>query len=412
MDATVVVPPAEPVAVPRWMLPAICSAAFLVFAQTFMVAPLIPRLAVLFGSPVGWVGLAIPAYVVPQGLSILFAGPLSDRLGRRRVILGALIAFSLVTAATISARNVTEFIGWRLVTGIVAAGVVPIGLTLIGDVIPYARRGRAVGWLFGSIAGGTATGAAVGALIEPLLGWRGLFAVVAAALAAVIVAALATHAFPRRARRPPPVPWATVARGYAQLLAHARAQRTYGYVLLNAILQSGVFTWLGVYLHQRFGLDETHIGLVLLGYGVPGLLFGPVIGRLADRHGRARIIPIGVALTGVCALALAPTLPLPWVQVAIILLSLGFDLTQPLLAGIATDLKGAKGQAVALMAFSLFIGFGLGSLLFQAALRLGFVHALELFGVVALVAALVARVAFRQELPDVPAPLDGPVAGR
>ncbi|HEX7325951.1 MAG TPA: MFS transporter [Rhodanobacteraceae bacterium] len=389
---------------PRWLLPAICSAAFLVFAQTFMVAPLIPRLAVVFASPVAWVGLAVPAYVVPQGLSILFAGPMSDRLGRRGVILGALAALCLLTAATATAGSVGVFIGWRVVTGIVAAGIVPIGLTLIGDVVPYARRGRAVGWLFGSIAGGTATGAAVGALVEPLLGWRGLFLVVAAACAVVIVAALASGAFPRIARPSAPAPWAAVARGYARLLAQVRARHTYTYVLLNAILQSGVFTWLGVYLHQRFGLDETHIGLVLLGYGVPGLLFGPVIGRLADRHGRARIIPVGVALTGACALALAPHLPLAAVQVAIILLSLGFDLTQPLLAGIATNLDGPKGQAVALMAFSLFVGFGLGSLLFQAVLALGFVPALVAFGVVALAAAAVAARWFRAEIPVVRQP--------
>jgi predicted MFS family arabinose efflux permease len=399
MADAVVVARAESAVAPHWMLPVICSAAFLVFAQTFMVAPLIPRLAAVLHSPVDWVGLAIPAYVVPQGLAVLLAGPLSDRLGRRRVILGALSGFCLITAATASAHSVAAFIGWRLATGVVAAGVVPIGLTLIGDVIPYARRGRAVGWLFGSIAGGTAAGAAVGALLEPILGWRGLFLLVAMLVAAVVVAALATHAFPRRSRRDAPSPWSVVARGYTQLLAQARARRTYAYVLLNAVLQSGVFTWLGVYLHQRFGLDETHIGLALLGYGVPGLLFGPVIGRLADRYGRARIIPVGVALTGACALALAPTLPLAAVQVAIILLSLGFDLTQPLLAGIATDLKGAKGQAVALMAFSLFTGFGLGSLLFQAALRLGFARALVLFGAVALAAAVVALVKFRGELP-------------
>ncbi|MDE2053710.1 MAG: MFS transporter [Xanthomonadaceae bacterium] len=389
---------------PRWMLPVICSAAFLVFAQTFMVAPLIPRLAAVFHSPVGWIGLAIPAYVVPQGLSILFAGPLSDRLGRRRVILGALSAFCLVTAATATAQRVDTFIGWRVLTGIVAAGIVPIGLTLIGDVIPYRRRGRAVGWLFGSIAGGTAAGAAVGALLEPVLGWRGLFLVVAGLCATVVAGAIGTAAFPRGTRPDAAPPWSAVRRGYVNLLAQARARRTYAYVMLNAILQSGVFTWLGVYLHGRFGLDETHIGLVLLGYGVPGLLFGPVIGKLADRYGRAQIIPAGVALTGACALALMPTLPLAAVQAAIILLSLGFDLTQPLLAGIATDLKGAKGQAVALMAFSLFTGFGLGSLLFQAVLGFGFPGALGLFGSVAFLAAAVAVALFRSERPGAKAP--------
>ncbi|MGH7118974.1 MAG: MFS transporter [Acetobacteraceae bacterium] len=384
---------------PPAMLPVICSAAFLVFAQTFMVAPLIPRLAIIFHSPIAWVGLAVPAYVIPQGLATLLGGPLSDRLGRREVIYVSLAVFIALTAATATTSHIEAFIGWRIATGVSAAGVVPISLTLIGDVVPFERRGRAVGWLFGSIAGGTASGAAVGALLEPIIGWRSLFLGVAALCAIVVAAALLTGAFPRLARPSAAPAWSAIARGYRALLSLPRAQRTYAYVLLNAILQSGVFTWMGVYLHQRFGLGETGIGLVLLGYGVPGLLFGPIIGRLADRYGRARIIPVGVMLTGVCALLLALPLGRVWVQAAIVLLSLGFDLTHPLLAAIATDLRGARGQAVALMAFSLFLGFGLGSLLFQAALTLGFTDALMIFAGVALIAAAAAALLFRSERP-------------
>jgi predicted MFS family arabinose efflux permease len=294
---------------------------------------------------------------------------------------------------------VEGFIAWRVATGVCAAGIVPISLTLIGDVVPFARRGRAVGWLFGSIAGGTAAGAAIGALLGPLIGWRSLFVAVALLSAAVLGAIITSAALPRIARAAVVASWSAVARGYATLLRSGRARRTYAYVLLNAILQSGVFTWLAVYLHQRFGLDETGIGLVLLGYGVPGLLLGPVIGRLADRFGRARIIPVGIALTGLCALALALPLRLGAVQTAIILLSLGFDLTQPLLAAIATDLKGPRGQAVALMAFSLFSGFGVGSLIFQGVLTLGFDTALVTFGVAGLLAALLAAVLFSSESP-------------
>lgn len=393
---------ARPLA-PRAMLPLICSAAFLVFVQTFMVAPLIPRLATVFHSSIALVGLAVPAYVVPQAIATLLSGPLSERLGRREVILGSLVVFIALTAATATTGRIDAFIGWRIATGASAAGVVPISLTLIGDVVPFERRGRAVGWLFGSIAGGTATGAAIGALLEPLIGWRALFLGVALLSALVVAAALATGAFPRIATVAAPA-WSAVARGYQALLALSRARRTYGYVLLNAILQSGVFTWIGVYLHRRFGLGETGIGLVLLGYGVPGLLFGPIIGKLADRYGRARIIPVGVTLTGVCALLLALPLGRFWVQIAIVLLSLGFDLTHPLLAAIATDLHGPRGQAVALMAFSLFMGFGLGSLLFEAALALGFTAALVIFGGVALIAAVAAARLFRNELPRTATP--------
>src|SRR6185312_8685696 len=298
-----------------------------------------------------------------------------------------------------SASGSTGFLMWRIATGIGAAGIVPISLTLIGDVVPFRQRGRALGWLFGSIAGGTAAGATVGALLESVIGWQRLFLAVAALSTLVVIAAVAMRAIPRLPRPAAP-PLSAIVRGYTALLSLSRGRHTYSYVLINAVVQSGVYTWLGVYLHLRFGLGETGIGLALLGYGIPGLLFGPVIGRLADRHGRSRIIPAGVALTGICSLLLAVPLPLIAVQIAIVTLSLGFDLTQPLLAGIVTDLRGNRAQAVGLMAFTLFSGFGLGSLLFQVAMAWGFVTAYILFGCTALVAAGVAIPLFHAERPQ------------
>jgi len=57
----------------RWLLPVLVAAAFLVFAQAFMVAPLIPRLAQVFGADTATVGLAVPAYLLPYGLATLVA---------------------------------------------------------------------------------------------------------------------------------------------------------------------------------------------------------------------------------------------------------------------------------------------------------------------------------------------------
>lgn len=368
-----------------------------------MVAPLLPRLADVFHTRVGWVGLAVPAYLLPYGIATLAWGPLSDRFGRRAVILSSLMLFVLLTSVTASATGVTEFVVWRAATGAGASGIVPIGLTLIGDVVPFQKRGRAIGWLFGAIAGGTATGATLGALMEPVVGWQGLFLAVAALSALLTIAAVTGGAIPRLPRPTAPA-WSAIVRGYASLLSFSRGRRTYSYVLINAVVQSGVYTWLGLYLRQRFGLGEVGIGLALLGYGIPGLLFGPVIGRLADRYGRFRIIPAGVALTAVCALVLAAPLSLLAVQAAIVTLSLGFDLTQPLLAGIVTDLRGGRAQATGLMAFALFSGFGLGSLLFQIALQWGFTVALVLFGTTTMVAAAVAVPLFRDERPHAAIP--------
>ena len=84
--------------------------------------------------------------------------------------------------------------------------------------------------------------------------------------------------------------------------------------------------------------------------------------------------------------------------VAVTLLSLGYDMTQPLLAGIVTALGGQRGgQTMGLNVFTLFIGFGLESLLFGAALQLSFGAALALFSTVQLGAAVVAIPLFRSE---------------
>jgi predicted MFS family arabinose efflux permease len=69
-----------------------------------------------------------------------------------------------------------------------ASGIVPIALALIADRVPYGERGRALGWLFGAMASGIAFGSSAGALLEPVVGWRGLFIGVAVLALAVLVA--------------------------------------------------------------------------------------------------------------------------------------------------------------------------------------------------------------------------------
>lgn len=374
------------------------ATAFVLFAQIFMVAPILPTLARDFSTSPGIVGLGVPAFLVPYGVMVLLWGTLSDRLGRRPVILVSLAIFVAMVAATPLASNAAQFIALRVGTGVGAGGVVPISVALVGDLVPYERRGSVLGWLFGGMAGGTALGAAGGALAEPLVGWRGLFVLVTAI--AWVLFALSLWFIPDTAATSEPRPTGQIVEGFAALLRVPRARRTYGYVLINAVLHAGIYSWLGVYLQQRAHLDGTRIGLVLLGYGIPGLLLGPAIGRLADRCGRARIIPLGLALPGVCAAVFAAEPSLVLVQAAVVALSLGYDMTQPPLVGIVTDLPGNRGQAIGLNSCVLWAGMGIGSLVFQAILLpLGFRAAFAVFAAVALLSAVVAVPLFRAERP-------------
>ena len=378
-----------------WLLSA---ATLLIFFQAYMVAPLIPHLAATFGVSVEAIALIVPAYMVPYGVSTLFYGFLSDRLGRRRILLASLLAFVILTAFTATAQSASQLIIWRLLTGLGASGVVPMALALVGDLFPYERRGRPLGWLFGAMAGGMAFGSTFGAILEPFVGWQGVFVGVSGLGAAVLGMLLP---YWRLLGGAPPAPahkFRDVLAGYGTLLASGRGRRTYAYVFLNAVFHSGVFTWLGQYFVERYRLGEVGIGLALLGYGVPGFLFGPVIGRAADRLGRRWLLPLGLGTAAVAAAVLVPDVPLVAAALAVTALSLGYDLTQPLLAGIVTDLGGKRGgQAMGLNVFLLFTGFGIGSLLFGEALRLGFGTALVVFGSIQLLAAGLAIPLFRSE---------------
>jgi predicted MFS family arabinose efflux permease len=370
---------------------------FMIFFQAFMVAPLIPHLSLEFGVSEEFIGLIVPAYMIPYGLSTLLYGLLSDRLGRRRIIYLSLTAFILLTLLTATAHTAQQILFWRFLTGFGASGVVPLALASIGTMFPQERRGRPLGWLFGAMAGGMAFGSSFGVMLRPYIGWRMLFVGVAVGAMPIF------FALPKYKSLLDQGPKSTLSlsetlAGYRSLLNNPRGLRTYGTVLVNSLFHSGVYTWLGVYFVSRYHLGEIGIGLALLGYGVPGFLLGPVIGRWADRWGRRWMIPLGLAIAALSAATLILNIPIVEAAAAVALLSLGYDMTQPLLAGIVTQLGSKRpGQAMGLNVFILFTGFGVGSILFGAVAARGFNTALLTFAAVQTACALAALFLFRQE---------------
>ena len=108
---------------------------------------------------------------------------------------------------------------------------------------------------------------------------------------------------------------------------------------------------------------------------------------------------MGLGIGAMAAVVLIPDTPLVVAALVIAILSLGYDMTQPLLAGIVTALGGKRrgGQAMGLNVFALFTGFGIGSFLFGEALRLGFEAALAIFGTVQMIITIAAIPLFRSE---------------
>lgn len=382
-----------------YLLRILSAATFIIFFQLYMVAPLIPSLSDFFKVSEQKVGLIVPAYLLPYGISTLFFGLLSDKIGPKKIILASLLLFSILTALTALSQSVNQLIIWRLITGIGASGVVPIALAWIGQSYTFEERGRPLGWLFGAMAGGGAFGSSVGVIVEPFIGWKMLFvsvAVIGAIVWIILYKAYKKTAAPKAAQHE--LTLNKVFTGYKQLLSTQRGTTAYIFVLLNAIFHAGVFTWLGLYFQKTFNLNGIEIGLALLGYGVPGFLLGPYIGKLADKVGRRKLLPLGLGLSALSAVILVFNIPLGLAALAVTILSMGYDLTQPLLAGIITQVgKERSGQAMGLNVFMLFVGFGLGSYLFGLALKLSLSQALIIFSIFQVTLSLIAFPLFKKE---------------
>ncbi|OJW77738.1 MAG: MFS transporter [Bacteroidetes bacterium 46-16] len=379
-----------------WVLSA---ATFIIFFQLYMVAPLIPTLSVFFKETEQQVGLIVPAYLIPYGVSTLFYGLLADKIGPQKIVLTSLLLFVILTAFTSFSQSVTQLMTLRFLTGIGASGVVPIALAWIGQSYSYKERGRPLGWLFGAMAGGGAFGSSVGVILEPYVGWRILFLGVALIAAVIWTVLCFTHKKGVASQRnKQPLTLRKVFNGYKQLLLLNRGKTVYAYVLLNAIFHAGVFTWLGLYFKRTFNLSDVQIGLAIIGYGLPGFLLGPYIGKLADRIGRSKLLPLGLFISALSSFILSFNVPLSLAVIAVTLLSLGYDLTQPLLAAIITQVgKERPGQAMSLNVFMLFVGFGLGSFLFGLALQLSLIQALIIFSIFQVALSFIALYLFKTE---------------
>lgn len=341
---------------------ALYVAAFLVSLDRAVFAPLLPAIAQDFRASIAAVGLAVSAYTIPYGLFQLAYGPLGDRTGKLTVIRWAFLVFAFGTGLCGLAVALPMLDVLRALTGACAAAVIPMSLAYIGDVVPYERRQQTITNLMGATSFGNALSAAVGGIVGQLVSWRALFllyGVGALLIAAVLFRVPVTSMSPS-----PPVPPedSTADRQYGQILRLRKAQLLYLLVALEGIFVYGGFTYLGAYLVARFGLDYLRAGLILAGYGTGTVITSRLVRSLLRRLGEANLILVGGLLLAAGFLVLLPLGWWPSDTLAMLAMGAGFALFHSTLQTRATELvPSLRGTAVAIFAFSLFLGGGVGT---------------------------------------------------
>ena len=288
---------------------------FLVGTDTFLVAPLLPELTARFASPPASAGWMVSAYAIGYCVTAVFAGPVSDRFDRRRVLVAGMSAFSAATAACGLASTLWQMIALRALAGVCAAVAAPQVWAAIPQLVPPGRVVAAMG----APTAGLTVAQLVGVPVGSLLG-----AVSTAAPFLAVGAAGAGTSLALWLWYPPVPPQASKTRVIAQyggLLAVPAARWRFAAYFVFQLGNFAVLSFAPTWFSTDFALDATGVGYAMIALGTGntlGALAGP---RIVARWGTGR------TLLG-CMLAYLVCYPaLPWsgnLAVALAVLSVVF----------------------------------------------------------------------------------------
>jgi len=135
----------------------------------------LPDFAEAFGAPFQAVQWIVLAYLLSVTALIVTVGRLGDRLGQRRLLLAGILVFTLASALSGLAPRLWVLIAGRAAQGMGAAAMMALSMALIGETLPKAKTGSAMGLLGTMSAIGTALGPSLGGALIAAWGWRAVF---------------------------------------------------------------------------------------------------------------------------------------------------------------------------------------------------------------------------------------------
>lgn len=386
---------------------AMLFAGFSTFSLLYSTQPLLPLFAREFHLSAEAASLAVSMATGPLAIGILFAGALSDRVGRRPMMVAAMFLAGGFSLATAAAPGWDALLALRLATGVALAGVPAVAMAYVSEEVDHASVGSAMGLYIGGSAIGGMAGRLGVSLLTDLVGWRWGLALVGIAGLAMAEAfrrlAPESRHFIRSSAGP-----GQIARGFLNLFRDPAMPILFAeaFVLMGVFVS--VYNYAGFRLMAPpYDLGHAAVGAVFLLY-ILGSWSSAWFGGLAGRIGRRHIFwtPVALLIAGV---AITGVRPLWLVIVGIGVVTIGFFGAHSIAsAWVGRRALGQRGQAAALYLFFYYLGSSvlgsLGGIAWTRAGWPGVAWYCGALGGVALLGALALRVVPPLHQPEVTPP--------
>jgi len=325
------------------------------FCALHMVVPALPLLARVFDDTPAHVQLVLTLYLAGIAGGQVVYGPLSDRFGRRPVLIAGLVTFLVGTLLCGVAWSVTALVVGRVLEGSGACAGIVLGRAIIHDVYEREAAARGIAIVMMAMTLPPAISPAVGAYLAEWVDWRAIFALLA--VLGAIVLGLTAARLGETNTRPSRLDLVGMAGSY---IALARSPAFLGFALCSACTSASWFTFIASAPHvltEALGEPPSTYGLLILLPMATYMLGNAVAARFVLRLGSPRLLILGRAIAVSAAVAMALWYSCaglsPWTLfLPIALCEIGDGLSQPavLAAGLSIHPRLA-GTASGLMGF-------------------------------------------------------------
>jgi predicted MFS family arabinose efflux permease len=350
----------------RLVLLALWLLVFSASSQIMIVAPILPQIGAELGVSESAQGTLVSAYALVAGVFALVIGPISDSVGRRRVLLAGTGLMSVALLLHAAAGDYVTFLMARALAGVAGGVLSGAAVSYVGDFFPYERRGWASGWVMSSNAAGQVLGVPLGTVAAGLYGIRAPFLLFAATMVFTFLLVWRRLPQPAFSRREAPL---TVRGALGEYLELTRRREVLAAALTFCFMFMGLALYV-IYLPQwlvtEHGAAPGQIAALFLAGGVASAFTGPAAGRRSDRVGRKKIVILSSLGLAAVMVATPPLVVALWPAYLFFFLAMMFVAArtspfQALLTALAPE--GRRGSLLSLTVAVGQAGFAAGGAL-------------------------------------------------
>jgi predicted MFS family arabinose efflux permease len=304
----------------RWLLLTLASIQFTSVLDFMIMMPLGPQLTELFGISASEFGFLVSAYTFSAGLSGLLAATYIDRFGRKRMMLTLYPLFGVAALACSFAPTFAWLMVARVASGFFGGVLMALSQTIVAEVIPFERRGRAMGVVMTSFSVATVAGVPLALFLASHFNWHAPF--LAIALMVSVCALGAAKTLPslkgHLAAHPVGDSAPNMLANLRLVLVDPNHLRAYAMSASMVFAGFAVIPYIALYLQGNAGFKPEQIPYVYLTGGICTLISARLIGHWSDRAGKAYAFRRLALLMPVPLLAMTLSAGLPMVGVLLV----------------------------------------------------------------------------------------------